>query len=51
MWRIPGVAVWIGLGALWLWILLSGVGGWPLLLGITVVILVRFSYTPEQQPH
>jgi hypothetical protein len=48
MWRIPGVSVWIGLAALWFWILLSGVGGWPLLLALTALTLVRFGYMPSR---
>jgi hypothetical protein len=48
MWRIPSVSVWIGLATLWFWILLSGVGGWPLLAVITVITLVRFGYTPKR---
>ena len=48
MWRIPGVSVWVGLAVLWFWILLSGVGGWPLLLVIALVTLVRFSYAPKR---
>jgi hypothetical protein len=50
MWKIPGVSVWVGLAVLWFWILLSGVGGWPLLLVITLVTLVRFSYAPKRLP-
>ena len=48
MGRVPGVSVWIGLAALWFWILLSGVGGWPLLFAITAITLARFSYTSKR---
>jgi len=48
MFRVPGVSVWIGLGVLWGWLLLSGVGGWPLMAAITAVVLARFAYVPHR---